>query len=166
MQPRLSGKHGLLSGFNVAEYAMDLPKIKTLIDFVGRKNVNELTVTQKNVTVRIFRSVGDVAVTTSTLNGEAVAPLADSVEPAAASNDASAVQVRAPIFGVLHRASAPGQPPFVNVGDVVEEGQTLFIIEAMKVFNKIPAPRAGRIAHLTEIDGGEVETNDLLAEIA
>lgn len=52
------------------------------------------------------------------------------------------------------------------IGDEVEEGQTLFIVEAMKVFNTITAPRAGRIVGLTDIDGGEVETGDLLAEIA
>jgi acetyl-CoA carboxylase biotin carboxyl carrier protein len=148
---------------------MDLSKIKTLIDFVGRSNITELTVTEKDMTVRIFRS--------QSVAGE------DSVEPAREQSpigEASAGQgsdtlstdlasvfpVKAPVFGVLHRSSAPGEGPFVKLGDDVKEGQTLFIIEAMKVFNKIAAPRSGRITSLTEIDGGEVETGDLLAEIA
>ncbi|OWV75637.1 acetyl-CoA carboxylase biotin carboxyl carrier protein subunit [Rhizobium sp. R339] len=143
---------------------MDLSKIKTLIDFVGRSNITELTVTEKDVTVRIFRtSPGQEAV--AALPQEAGST--DSLVPDAPSSLAhTSHAVKAPVFGVLHRAPAPGEPPFVAIGDEVEEGQTLFIIEAMKVFNKIAAPRAGRITRLIEIDGGEIETGELLAEIA
>ncbi|WP_425961080.1 acetyl-CoA carboxylase biotin carboxyl carrier protein [Rhizobium nepotum] len=143
---------------------MNLSKIKTLIDFVGRTNVTELMVTEKNVTVRIFKTAPktDAASNVSVeAGGEALIDEPTSTLP----TSTSATSVHAPIFGVLHRASAPGQPSFVETGDVVEEGQALFIIEAMKVFNKIVAPRAGRITYLTEVDGGEVEVNDLLAEI-
>ncbi len=146
---------------------MDLPKIKTLIDFVGRSNVTELTVTERDVTVRIFR-------TPNPTDSFAPAQVAASAATGHAQNggdvseksQGTAVIVTAPIFGVLHRAAAPGQEPFVEIGDIVEEGQTLFIIEAMKVFNKIAAPRAGRIRQITQIDGGEVETGAMLAEIA
>ncbi|MDH7803842.1 MULTISPECIES: acetyl-CoA carboxylase biotin carboxyl carrier protein subunit [unclassified Rhizobium] len=144
---------------------MDLPKIKTLIDFVGRTNVTELMVTEKNVTVRIFKT----ALQTDATSNISVTTGSDALsdEPASGLHvSPSATSVLAPIFGILHRASAPGQPSFVEAGDTVEEGQTLFIIEAMKVFNKIVAPRAGRITYLTEVDGGEVEVNDLLAEIS
>lgn len=145
---------------------MDLPKIKTLIDFVGRSNVTELKVTQKDVTVRIFRTGNEVsAATVSTPAGGDQNVLPD-VQATVSELKISGTAVRAPIFGVLHRASAPGQAPFIKTGDMVEEGQTLFIIEAMKVFNKIAAPQAGRITFVTHIDGGEVETNELLAEIA
>ncbi|WP_105420280.1 MULTISPECIES: acetyl-CoA carboxylase biotin carboxyl carrier protein [Neorhizobium] len=147
---------------------MDLSKIKTLIDFVGRSSITELTVTEKDLTVRIFRS--------QPMAGEASADLARGQQPVTgvsmgpdelpAVGHASAIPVKAPVSGVLHRSSAPGEGPFVKPGDEVTEGQTLFIIEAMKVFNKIAAPRSGRIVNLTEIDGGEVETGDLLAEIA
>ncbi|MBX5182177.1 MULTISPECIES: biotin/lipoyl-containing protein [unclassified Rhizobium] len=143
---------------------MDLSKIKTLIDFVGRSNITELTVTQKDVTVRIFRtSPGAAAVAEPSQKPEsATSP----VSHAPSSVEKTSHVVKAPVFGVLHRAPAPGEPPFVAIGDVVEEGQTLFIIEAMKVFNTITAPRSGRITQLTDIDNGEVETGDLLAEIA
>lgn len=141
---------------------MDLPKIKMLIDFVGRSNVNELTVTRKNVTVRIIRRANDgVAATVEEapeISSDAGAKASESPRPTTA--------VRAPIFGILHRAPAPGQPPFVQAGDSIEKGDTLFIVEAMKVFNKITAPCAGRITFLTDIDGGEVDANDVLAEIA
>lgn len=140
---------------------MDLSKIETLIEFVGRSNVTELTVSEKDTTVRIFRDRTSGA-------PQKVAASADAVENAAPSSETAAVAntVVAPIFGVLHVAPAPGDPPFVKVGDEVVEGQTLFIIEAMKVFNKIAAPRAGRIMRLTDANGAEVEVGDMLAEIA
>ncbi|ARO32988.1 acetyl-CoA carboxylase biotin carboxyl carrier subunit AccB 2 (plasmid) [Rhizobium sp. NXC14] len=145
---------------------MDLSKIKTLIDFVGRSNITELTVTEKDVTVRIFRSSPDKAATAVAGAGQkpASTPSSGSDTPTDAVKTSHAV--KAPVFGVLHRAPAPGEPPFVAIGDEVEEGQTLFIVEAMKVFNTIAAPRAGRVVRLTGIDGTEVETGDLLAEIA
>ncbi|WP_105429535.1 MULTISPECIES: acetyl-CoA carboxylase biotin carboxyl carrier protein subunit [Neorhizobium] len=149
---------------------MDLSKIKTLIDFVGRSSITELTVTEKDLTVRIFRS--------QPMAGEASVDLARGQQPVTGASitlgpderpavgHAPAILVKAPVSGVLHRSSAPGEGPFVKPGDEVTEGQTLFIIEAMKVFNKIAASRSGRIVSLTDIDGGEVETGDLLAEIA
>ena len=146
---------------------MDLSKIKALIDFVGRSNITELAVTERDVTVRIFRTPGQTASTVSAQAPEkSAAGPGESNRDASANAQASTIAVKAPVFGVLHRAPAPGQEPFVKVGDTVQEGQTLFVIEAMKVFNKIAAPHTGRILHLTETDGGEVETGDVLAEIA
>lgn len=145
---------------------MDLPKIKALIDFVGRTNVTELKVTERDVTVRVFRTGHEIATATVTTPTDVARTILPDTQMAPPEIGSGGTAVRAPIFGVLHRASAPGQPPFVNIGDVVEEGQTLFIIEAMKVFNRIAAPCAGRITFVTDIDGGEVETNNLLAEIA
>lgn len=143
---------------------MDLSKIKTLIDFVGHSKITELSVTEKDVTVRIFRNAPPV----STISTAPAASGTASGAPVAADLAAkpSTFPVKAPVFGVLHRTPAPGEAPFVTLGDEVEEGQTLFVIEAMKVFNSISAQRAGRITFLTDIDGGEVETGDLLAEIA
>ncbi|PDV87918.1 acetyl-CoA carboxylase biotin carboxyl carrier protein subunit [Rhizobium sp. H4] len=143
---------------------MDLSKIKTLIDFVGRSNITELTVTEKDVTVRIFRSSPpEAGVAEPPQKPESTISL---VSDAPSSAEKTSYAVKAPVFGVLHRSPAPSEPPFVAIGDAVEEGQTLFIIEAMKVFNTIAAPRSGRITHLTDIDNREVETGDLLAEIA
>ncbi|RXT19728.1 acetyl-CoA carboxylase biotin carboxyl carrier protein subunit [Rhizobium leguminosarum] len=146
---------------------MDLSKIKTLIDFVGRSNITELIVTEKDVTVRIFRtSQGQEAAAEPPQKAGSPASLAyDAGFDTPSSDGKTSYAVKAPVFGVLHRTPAPGEPPFVAIGDEVEQGQTLFIIEAMKVFNTIAAPRSGRITHLTEIDDGEVETGDLLAEI-
>ncbi|PSH63408.1 acetyl-CoA carboxylase biotin carboxyl carrier protein subunit [Phyllobacterium brassicacearum] len=139
---------------------MDLSKIKTLIDFVGHSNITELTVTEKDTTVRIFRTHASSHGASSTH-----APPTTSTSTEILPPDTVSIPVHAPIFGVLHAAPAPGENAFIRLGDTVEAGQTLFIIEAMKVFNNIVAPRAGRILHITGIDGSEVETGDILAEI-
>jgi len=136
---------------------MDVEKIKTLIDFVGRSSVTELSVTEKDTTVRIFRTRDQQTVQPDPVPAPTTASVAS---PTASTNT-----VTAPIFGILHRTPAPGEPPFVKVGDVVEAGQTLFIIEAMKVFNKVTVSRPGRVVALTDVDGAEVEAGDMLAEI-
>jgi acetyl-CoA carboxylase biotin carboxyl carrier protein len=142
---------------------MDLLKIKTLIDFVGQSNIAELTVTEKDTKVRIFRNR---TAETATPAGTTVAAVNTPEQPPVASASGSAgTTVNSPIFGVLHCAPGPGEKPFIAVGDMVEAGQTLFIIEAMKVFNKISAPTAGRVARIVAKDGVEVEADDLLAEI-
>lgn len=65
--------------------------------------------------------------------------------------------ITAPLVGVAYLAPQPGAPPFVRVGDPVEKGQTLLIIEAMKVMNQIRAPRAGRLARILVTDADPVE---------
>ncbi|MEK1928643.1 MAG: acetyl-CoA carboxylase biotin carboxyl carrier protein subunit [Pararhizobium sp.] len=148
---------------------MDLSKIKTLIDFVSQSNITELTVAEKDTTVRIFRtrpSRESVASSSSEGTTAIQAPPSASTPSGISLPETMSIAVHAPIFGVLHAAPAPDETAFIEVGDTVEAGQTLFIIEAMKVFNTIAAPRAGRILHITAIDGNEVEAGDILAEIA
>ncbi len=144
---------------------MDLSKIETLIAFVGRSKITELTVTEKDTVVRIFRERSQ-AVSSQAAEGAAE----DKPEANAGVTTGEPVKnvftVSAPIFGVLHIAPAPGDPPFVAVGDEVVEGQTLFIIEAMKVFNKIVATHSGKVTRLTDVNGAEVEVGDMLAEIS
>ncbi|MCV9962554.1 acetyl-CoA carboxylase biotin carboxyl carrier protein subunit [Pararhizobium sp. BT-229] len=140
---------------------MDLSKIKTLIDFVGQSTITELTVTEKDTTVRIFRTCPSSGGMTSS-----DAPPVASIPAEISAPDTASIPVHAPIFGVLHAAPAPGENAFIRAGDTVEAGQTLFIVEAMKVFNPIVASRAGRVLSITAIDGSEVEAGDILAEIA
>jgi len=67
------------------------------------------------------------------------------------------VPITAPLLGTFYVAPEPGAPPFVKVGDSIAEGQTLLIIEAMKVMNQIRSPRAGRISHILIADAEPVE---------
>ena len=70
--------------------------------------------------------------------------------------------LKAPLVGIAYLAAEPGQPPYVRVGDTVTEGQTLLIIEAMKVMNQIRAPRAGRVTHVYVGDSEPVEYGSAL----
>ncbi len=95
-----------------------------------------------------------------------VAPLAQpAAEPAAAEAPAEAIPanaVTAPMVGTAFLAPEPGAAPFVSVGDTVSEGQTLLIIEAMKVMNPIPSPKAGKVAAILFEDGQPVEYGEPL----
>ncbi len=70
--------------------------------------------------------------------------------------------VLAPMVGTVYRAPEPGAPPFVKVGDMVSEGQTLLIIEAMKTMNPVPAPRAGKVKRILVEDGTPTEYGEVL----
>ncbi len=70
--------------------------------------------------------------------------------------------VKSPMVGTAYLASAPTAPPFVAVGDAVQAGQVLLLIEAMKVMNQIHAPRAGRVAQILVADGAPVEYGQAL----
>jgi acetyl-CoA carboxylase biotin carboxyl carrier protein len=90
----------------------------------------------------------------------AAAPAAAGEAPAAEAVPANAVT--APMVGTAYTAPEPGAAPFVSVGDSVKEGQTLLIIEAMKVMNQIPSPRAGKVTQILIEDGQPVEYGEPL----
>ncbi|MQB40910.1 acetyl-CoA carboxylase biotin carboxyl carrier protein [Rhizobium sp. ICMP 5592] len=146
---------------------MDLQKIKTLIEFVGRSRISELVVSQDGTTVRISNGISrQVTAAENSIvvrQQPARSPIAkDAIAP---EGDKAAQRVIAPVFGLLHRSPSPGAPPFVKVGDVVEAGQSLCIIEAMKVFNTVPAHKTGPILRILADDGQEVEAGQSLMEI-
>jgi acetyl-CoA carboxylase biotin carboxyl carrier protein len=84
------------------------------------------------------------------------APGAAAAAPAAAAAEAPGT-LKAPMVGTAYLAPQPEAPPFIKLGDSVREGQTLLIIEAMKVMNQIPAPRAGKVVRILVADGAPVE---------
>ena len=145
---------------------MDLETIRTLIEFVGRSRISELTVSEDGTTVRIFNelSKSTPADTTQGRSRQAEATAADKSHEAK-SQPSGGQTVKAPVFGVLHRSPNPGAPAFVEVGDVVEAGQSLCIVEAMKVFNTVSAHKAGQITRIFANDGEEVEAGQPLMEI-
>jgi acetyl-CoA carboxylase biotin carboxyl carrier protein len=98
----------------------------------------------------------------------AVALAVPSTAPAAAAPAAPVAAVdlpgalKSPMVGTAYLSPQPEAPPFIKVGDTVREGQPLLIIEAMKVMNQIPAPRAGRVTHILVTDGTPVEYGQAL----
>jgi len=140
---------------------MDLRKLKTLIDLVSESNVSELEITEAEGKVRIVK--GQPAVVQSAQPAQiaqatpAVAPApAPAAAPAAAPVETGHT-VKSPMVGTFYRASSPGAKPFVEVGSQVKAGDTICIIEAMKILNEIEADKTGTITKLLCENGQPVE---------
>lgn len=142
---------------------MDLRKLKTLIDLVAESGISELEVTEENDKVRIVNKVQTVTVASAPVVAAApapapAAPAAAPATPAAAEEPAvTGTPVTSPMVGTFYRAPNPGAEPFVKVGDRVEVGQTLGIIEAMKLLNEIEAETAGVIKEICVENAQPVE---------
>ena len=140
---------------------MDLRKLKTLIDLVSESNVSELEITEAEGKVRIVKSGGNVVQQFVAAPMQAAAPAQQAAAPAApAVETAPAVvghQVKSPMVGSFYRASSPGAKAFVEVGDQVKEGDTICIIEAMKIVNEIEADKSGTVTRILADNGQAVE---------
>ncbi|MEZ7829486.1 MAG: acetyl-CoA carboxylase biotin carboxyl carrier protein [Brachymonas denitrificans] len=146
---------------------MDLRKLKTLIDLVSESNVSELEITEAEGKVRIVKGGGAMvqgyapmmpmqqAMPMAAAPAPAAAPAA-AAEPAAAAVPAGH-SVKSPMVGTFYRASSPGATPFVEVGSTVKEGDTLCIVEAMKILNEIEADKAGTVKQILCENGDAVE---------
>ncbi|VWC09248.1 acetyl-CoA carboxylase biotin carboxyl carrier protein subunit [Burkholderia pseudomultivorans] len=149
---------------------MDLRKLKTLIDLVSESGISELEVTEGEGKVRIVKNAPpvyvqptggyapqvNVAQAAPQPAESAAAPAAGAAAPAAAAAPQGHV-VTSPMVGTFYRAPSPGADPFVQVGDTVKEGQTLCIIEAMKLLNEIESDKAGVIKEILAENGQAVE---------
>jgi len=144
---------------------MDLRKLKTLIDLVSESNISELEVTEAEGKVRIVKSVPSVVAMS--------APVAAVLAPPASTPPATAAPVAAtppsppagplshavtsPMVGTFYRAANPGAAPFAEVGQQVKEGQTICIIEAMKIMNEIESDKSGTVTQILCENGQAVE---------
>jgi acetyl-CoA carboxylase biotin carboxyl carrier protein len=140
---------------------MDLRKLKTLIDLVAESDIAELEVTEGESKVRIVKSGGAQQQMVMMQPQAHPAPLAAPVAPVAAAPVAPAEPtghvVKSPMVGTFYRSSAPGAAAFVEVGSVVKEGDTLCLIEAMKLLNEIDADAGGVITQILVENGQPVE---------
>jgi acetyl-CoA carboxylase biotin carboxyl carrier protein len=144
---------------------MDLRKLKTLIDLVSESNVSELEITEAEGKVRIVKGGGAqgmqyvAAPMPMQQQGGAAAP-APALAPAAAAPAPQAPAghtVKSPMVGTFYRASAPGAKSFVEIGSQVKEGDTICIIEAMKILNEIEADKSGTVTQILCENGQAVE---------
>ena len=145
---------------------MDLRKLKTLIDLVSESNVSELEITEAEGKVRIVKASPAVMPAPVTYSmAPAPAPMAavPAVEVAAAPAPVAAPAaptghvVKSPMVGTFYRSSAPGAKPFVEVGSTVKEGETICIVEAMKILNEIEADKSGTVTQILVQNGQAVE---------
>ncbi|SAL40685.1 acetyl-CoA carboxylase biotin carboxyl carrier protein [Caballeronia humi] len=149
---------------------MDLRKLKTLIDLVSESGISELEVTEGEGKVRIVKNAAPVYMQApqqympqgqpqqapqfgpASDAGAAAAPAA---APVAAAPEGHIVT--SPMVGSFYRAPSPGAEPFVQVGDTVKEGQTICIIEAMKLLNEIESDKSGVVKEILCENGQAVE---------
>jgi acetyl-CoA carboxylase biotin carboxyl carrier protein len=140
---------------------MDLRKLKTLIDLVSESNVSELEITEAEGKVRIVKSSGAPLVMQQAAAPTALAPqtAAMSVSPAADAVPAvpAGHAVKSPMVGTFYRSASPGAKAYVEVGSVIREGETICIIEAMKILNEIEADKSGTVTKILSENGQAVE---------
>ena len=140
---------------------MDLRKLKTLIDLVSDSNVSELEITEAEGKVRIVKSSGAPLVMQQPAVSMAVAPAAAQMPATPAAEVVPALEtrhaVKSPMVGTFYRSASPGAKPFVEVGDVVKEGDTICIIEAMKILNEIEVDKSGTVNKILCENGQAVE---------
>jgi len=152
---------------------MDLRKLKKLIDLVQESGIAELEVTEGEERVKIVRSGRAAAETVTTVpvhQAPAPAPAAAGALPAAAQPAGAAESpappeghvVKSPMVGTFYRASAPDAKAFVEVGDTVKAGQTICIIEAMKLMNEIESDKDGVVKAILAENGQPVEYGEPL----
>jgi acetyl-CoA carboxylase biotin carboxyl carrier protein len=143
---------------------MDLRKLKTLIELVETSGIAELEIQEGEERVRITRAIAATLQGTlahAPVHGAAAAPsIAPAPQPAAAAPaeaEAEGHVVKSPMVGTFYRAASPGAKAFVEVGDAVKEGDTLCIVEAMKLMNEIEADASGVVKAILVENGQPVE---------
>lgn len=145
---------------------MDISQIRRLIDLLAQAPITELEAEADGRKIRITRSEARPAPATA----RAQAPARPRESVAAVSQpEAAPAQVpviAAPSYGIVHLSPSPGAPPYVTVGQDVQPGQEVALVEAMKVFNAVKATQAGQIAEILVEDGAEVEAGTPLFRLA
>ncbi|HXV08586.1 MAG TPA: acetyl-CoA carboxylase biotin carboxyl carrier protein [Burkholderiales bacterium] len=147
---------------------MDLRKLKKLIDLVQESGIAELEVTEGEEKVRISRVGQTAQAIVPVAGGAAATPLPAAAQPAPAALAAAAEEkveghvVKSPMVGTFYRSPSPGAKTFVEVGDTVAPGDTLCIIEAMKLLNEIEADHGGTIKEVYVENGQPVEYGEPL----
>lgn len=152
---------------------MDLRKLKTLIDLVSESQVQELEITEAEGKVRIVKGTGGMVYSAAPAMAQQAPsqpmmqaspmPVAAPIAAPALSDAAADVvalaghTVKSPMVGSFYRTSSPGAKPYVEIGDTVAVGDTICIIEAMKILNEIEADKAGVIKKIMVENGAAVE---------
>ena len=140
---------------------MDLRKLKTLIDLVSESNISELEITEAEGKVRIVKASAALAQAPMMMMAPAPAPMlaaspAPAVAPAAEPEPTGHI-VKSPMVGTFYRSSSPGAKSLADVGQPIKEGESICIIEAMKIMNEIESDHSGTITQVLVENGQAVE---------
>ncbi len=143
---------------------MDIKQIQDLIKFVQKSGVNEVSIEENDFKITIKTNQAPTVVTASI---PAAVPLAAAPAPVAAAPVAAAapavsesdnyITIKSPMIGTFYRSASPDKPAFVNVGDEINAGQVVCVVEAMKLFNEIEAEISGRIVKVLVDNASPIE---------
>src|SRR6478672_7524545 len=131
---------------------MDLRKLKTLIDLVSESNISELEITEADGKVRIVKAEPAAATAAPALQPAAAPPPAAAAAPVELGHT-----VKSPMVGTFYRSPSPDAKAFVEVGQTIQEGEPICIIEAMKIMNEIEADKSGTVTRVLCENGQAVE---------
>ena len=139
-------------------------KVKEVIDILENSNVNEIEVTFWGRKIRVVKDASNVISSTSSSSdlGKIKSPNVEEKNDKPSTSDDSGEKVLSPMPGVFYSAQSPDKPPFVSEGDQVKTGQTLCIIESMKIMNEIESEQSGIIKKILVNNSDPVEFNQAL----
>jgi acetyl-CoA carboxylase biotin carboxyl carrier protein len=142
----------------------DPDAIRMLAAVLTETGLSEIEIAEKDSRIRVVRAVGPAVapVTVAAMPLSPAAVIAPTQASAEAELAAHPGAVTSPMVGVAYLLPEPGAAPFVSVGQTVAAGQTLLLIEAMKTFNQIKAPKAGTVARVLVANGAPVEYGEVL----
>jgi acetyl-CoA carboxylase biotin carboxyl carrier protein len=145
-------------------FEIDPDLVRKLADLLNETGLAEIEYEDNGKRVRV--AMPGVAIAPAAVSVAAPAAATSGAAPAATADAAAHPgAVTSPMVGTVYLAQAPEDPPFVKAGDAVREGQTLLLIEAMKTFNEVKAPRAGTLQSIAVASGQPVEFGEVLAII-
>jgi acetyl-CoA carboxylase biotin carboxyl carrier protein len=145
---------------------IDQQLIRDLAEILNETHLTEIEIEQDDLRIRVSRQAAAVqAVVPAPVSAAVAAPAASVQSAPATSADPGKNAVPSPMVGTAYRAPSPDAQAFIEVGQKVREGQTLLIIEAMKVMNALPSPRAGTVTQILVSDGQPVEYGEPLLVI-
>ena len=143
---------------------MDQQALRELLEFLSGSDIQELKLEGDDFRLEVRRNLPAPAAVVMPASAvappDAVAPAAP--PPAAAATRSDLVEIKAPMVGTFYRSPAPGEPSFVEVGSKVSNGQTVCILEAMKLMNELEAELSGEIVEILVENGTPVEYNQVL----
>jgi len=151
---------------------MDIRKVKKLIEMLENSNLEEIEIQEGEESVRLVKSNGNLSDTPAVQsievpqNSAPVAPLEESQSEVMSQETEEGNFITSPMVGTFYASASPGSKPFINVGDLVTEGDVVCIVEAMKMMNEIKSEFSGKVVSIKVENSEPVEYGQALFEIA
>ena len=143
---------------------MDQDELRSLLEFISSSDIQELKLEGGDFRIEVRRNLPSpvAAVAPAPVAEPSAAVAVSAAPPAAAATRSDLVEVRAPMVGTFYRSPAPGEAAFVELGSRVNVGQTICILEAMKLINELEAEQSGEVVEILVENGTPVEYNQVL----